>query len=257
MGGAERRRGIRGREGGDVTGPRAGKQSRHHRNADAAADVAQEVDIYNLVKFQRSNQNACINQRPIVRRGDRVAIYLPLVPELAIAMLACARIGAVTGKGLAAVIKQHYNKTLLFGAVILVCIANTINIGADIGAMAAACKLLVGGTTQVYAVLIASFCAACEIYLAYRRYVVILKWLTLSLFAYVALLFVVELPLREVLSGVLVPRTALTPGALTALVAPDGPLAGMYAQDAGRYVAFAGGLHRSYGDKACEEKAKY
>jgi Mn2+/Fe2+ NRAMP family transporter len=85
--------------------------------------------------------------------------------------------------------------------------------------MADSCRLLIGGPAQVYAVLIALFCAGCEIYLAYRRYVLILKWLTLALFAYVALLFIVHVPLKEAVLGAVFPHTSLTRAALTALVA--------------------------------------
>jgi NRAMP (natural resistance-associated macrophage protein)-like metal ion transporter len=130
-----------------------------------------------------------------------------------------ARLGRVTGAGLSASMRKHMPRWLMGVIVLSLVVANIFNLGADIGAMAAAVKLLVGGPSQAYAVAIALFCAGCEIYLAYRRYVLILKWLTLALFAYVALLFVVHLPLREVALGVLVPRTALTRGALTALVA--------------------------------------
>jgi NRAMP (natural resistance-associated macrophage protein)-like metal ion transporter len=130
-----------------------------------------------------------------------------------------ARLGRVTGAGLSASMRKQMPRWLMAIIVLALTAANIFNLGADIGAMASAVKLLVGGPSQAYAVAIALFCAGCEIYLAYRRYVLILKWLTLALFAYVALLFVVHLPLREVLLGVLIPRTALTRGALTALVA--------------------------------------
>jgi NRAMP (natural resistance-associated macrophage protein)-like metal ion transporter len=140
-------------------------------------------------------------------------------PLMAAVQEIAARLGRVTGAGLGAAMRAHSPPWLTVAIVLSLVIANIFNLGADIGAMAAACKLLIGGPQQVYAVLIAVFCAACEIYLAYRRYVVILKWLTLSLFAYVALLFVVHLPLSEVLTGALLPRTGLTREAVTALVA--------------------------------------
>jgi NRAMP (natural resistance-associated macrophage protein)-like metal ion transporter len=140
-------------------------------------------------------------------------------PLMAAVQEIAARLGRVTGAGLGAAMRAHVPPWLTVAIVLSLVIANIFNLGADIGAMAAACKLLIGGPQQVYAVLIAIFCAACEIYLAYRRYVVILKWLTLALFAYVALLFVVHLPLKEVLTGALLPRTGLTREAVTALVA--------------------------------------
>jgi NRAMP (natural resistance-associated macrophage protein)-like metal ion transporter len=140
-------------------------------------------------------------------------------PLMAAVQEIAARLGRVTGAGLGAAMRAYTPRWLTVGVVLSLVIANIFNLGADIGAMAAACKLLIGGPEQVYAVLIAVFCAACEIYLAYRRYVHILKWLTLSLFAYVALLFVVHLPVDEVLAGALVPRAGLNREALIALVA--------------------------------------
>jgi len=140
-------------------------------------------------------------------------------PLMAAVQEIAARLGRVTGSGLAAAMRAHAPPWLTVAIVLSLVVANIFNLGADIGAMAAACKLLIGGSEQVYAVLIAIFCAACEIYLAYRRYVLILKWLTLSLFAYVALLFIVHLPIGEVLRGALLPRSGLTGEAVTALVA--------------------------------------
>jgi NRAMP (natural resistance-associated macrophage protein)-like metal ion transporter len=140
-------------------------------------------------------------------------------PLMAAVQEIAARLGRVTGAGLGAAMRAHTPRWLMISVVLSLVVANVFNLGADIGAMAAACKLLIGGSAQVYAILIAVFCAACEIYLAYRRYVLILKWLTLSLFAYVALLFVVRLPFDEVLIGALVPSTGLTRDALVALVA--------------------------------------
>lgn len=140
-------------------------------------------------------------------------------PLMAAVQEIAARLGRVTGAGLGAAMRAHTPRWLMISVVLSLVIANIFNLGADIGAMAAACKLMIGGSEEAYAILIAAFCAACEIYLAYRRYVLILKWLTLSLFAYVALLFVVRLPLDEVLRGALVPQTGLTHEALIALVA--------------------------------------
>ncbi len=140
-------------------------------------------------------------------------------PLMAAVQEISARLGRVTGAGLGAAMRAHVPRWLTVMVIAALLIANIFNLGADLGAMAAAGKLLLGGSEQVYAVLIAMFCAACEIFLAYRRYVLILKWLTLTLFAYVALLFVVHLPLHEVLIGAFVPRVAFTREALTALVA--------------------------------------
>jgi Mn2+/Fe2+ NRAMP family transporter len=130
-----------------------------------------------------------------------------------------ARLGRVTGAGLGAAMRSQMPGWFTASILCALVVANIFNLSADIGAMADSCRLLIGGPAQVYAVLIALFCAGCEIYLAYRRYVLILKWLTLALFAYVALLFIVHVPLKEAVLGAVFPRTGLTRAALTALVA--------------------------------------
>ena len=130
-----------------------------------------------------------------------------------------ARLGRVTGTGLAAALKRHAPMPVLTALVGLLVIANVINLGADIGAMAAVTKLLIGGPEQLYAVGFAIACASGEIWLAYKRYVRLLKWLTVSLLAYIALLFVVQVDWRAALLGALVPRIALDRDALTTLLA--------------------------------------
>src|SRR5271154_1070154 len=102
-----------------------------------------------------------------------------------------ARIGRVTGAGIAGNLRKFYPAWLLNSVVALLVVANTINLGADLGAMAAALKLLIGGPQLLYVALFAGASALLEIFLRYSRYVSVLKWLTLSLFAYVATVFVV------------------------------------------------------------------
>src|SRR5947208_4426283 len=116
-----------------------------------------------------------------------------------------ARIGRVTGKGIAANIREHYPVSLLRGIVALLLVANMINLGADLGAMGDALRLLIGGSTGVYVIAFAVLCAALEIFSSYQRYTSILKWLTLSLFAYVATVLVVRVPWGEVAYRTLVP----------------------------------------------------
>jgi Mn2+/Fe2+ NRAMP family transporter len=130
-----------------------------------------------------------------------------------------ARLGRVTGMGLAAALKQHASRPMLLVLVGLLVIANVINLGADIGAMAAVTKLLVGGPERLYAVAFAIVCASAEIWLAYKRYVRILKWLTVSLFAYIGLLLVVTIPWREALIGALVPHMTFDSDSVTMLLA--------------------------------------
>lgn len=119
---------------------------------------------------------------------------------------ACARIGAVTGKGLAAVVKDNYDKKILYAVVLLVLAANTINIGADIGAMAAAAQLIIPIN---FAILTCGFTALIlilEIFTSYRAYSRLLKWLALTLWAYPLTVFLVSHPWKDVLWATFVPH---------------------------------------------------
>jgi len=145
------------------------------------------------------------------------AVVLTL-PFMVAAQEMAARIGRVTGQGLVGALRAHAPRPVLIVLVWLLLVANVINLGADIGGMADVARMLIGGPAWLHAGVIALFCATAEIWMDYRRYVVVLKWLTLTLLAYVALLFVLHLPWREVVAGVLLPRVALTRDALTMLV---------------------------------------
>jgi NRAMP (natural resistance-associated macrophage protein)-like metal ion transporter len=130
-----------------------------------------------------------------------------------------ARIGRVTGRGIAGNLKQHYPPWLVYAVVSLLLVANTINLGADLGAMAAALKLVIGGSQLLYVGLFAVISVLLEVFVRYSRYVSVLKWLTLSLFAYVAVAFVVHIPWASVGYHVLVPHIALSANYLTVVVA--------------------------------------
>jgi NRAMP (natural resistance-associated macrophage protein)-like metal ion transporter len=130
-----------------------------------------------------------------------------------------ARIGRVTGHGIAANMRDNYPRWILYSIVVLLLFANIINIGADIGAMGAAINLLVGGPTLFYCVLLASISTLLQIWIPYRKYVGILKWLTLSLFAYVGTVFVVKIDWQKAIHGTFLPNLSLTPEYLQALVA--------------------------------------
>ena len=130
-----------------------------------------------------------------------------------------ARIGRVTGRGIAGNIKQHYPAPVLCGLVGLLVIANTINLGADIGAMAAALKLLIGGPVMVFVGLFAVGSVLLEIFVAYARYVSILKWLTISLFAYVAVAMVVHVPWGVVARDLFIPTLSTDKAYLIVVVA--------------------------------------
>ena len=117
-----------------------------------------------------------------------------------------ARIGRVTGHGLAANIREHYPKWLLYFIVSLLLVANTINIAADLGAMGSALQLLIGGKSAIYVVLFALVSLVLQIFIPFPRYSPILKWLTLALFAYVGTVMVVHVPLEEAVRGALLPH---------------------------------------------------
>ena len=129
-----------------------------------------------------------------------------MLPFQAAVQEACARIGAVKGKGLAAVIKENYNKKVLFAAVLLVLVANTINIGADIGAMAAAANLVVPISFPILAIGFTVLILVLEIYLSYKVYSRILKWLVLSLLAYPITVFIVTQPWATILKATFIPH---------------------------------------------------
>lgn len=133
--------------------------------------------------------------------------------------LVSARIGRVSGQGLAANLRRNYPAPVLYAVVGILLIANTINIGADISAMAEVLALLVGGPRQGYAVAIGVVCIVLQVFVSYARYVRVLKWLTLSLFAYVAVVFAVDVRWGDVLRGVLVPAMSLRPEYVTTVVA--------------------------------------
>jgi NRAMP (natural resistance-associated macrophage protein)-like metal ion transporter len=119
---------------------------------------------------------------------------------------ACARIGMVTGKGIAAVVKQNYNSKILYSVVGLVLIANVINIGADIGAMAAAAKLIIPFPFAVWTLLFTACILILEIFTTYKVYARILKWLALSLLAYPITVFIVQMPWLTVLRATFIPH---------------------------------------------------
>ena len=124
----------------------------------------------------------------------------PLMYPLLLAVQeSCARIGAVTGKGLATVIKENYSKKLLYFSVALVVIANTINIGADLGAMAATTQLFVRLPFALLAILYSIIIMLLVVFVSYKSYAKLLKWLALTLLAYPITALLVGLDWGEVL----------------------------------------------------------
>ena len=140
-------------------------------------------------------------------------------PLMSAVQMISARLGRTTGRGIAGNLRQHYPNWLLLGMVLPLLVANTINIGADLGAMADATHLLLGGAQLLYVLLFASVCTALQVFLQYTRYVAVLKWLTLALFAYVATLFMVKVPWGEAMTRLVVPKVAWSKDVLTTIVA--------------------------------------
>lgn len=132
-----------------------------------------------------------------------VVLMLPLMVSV---QEACARIGAVTGKGIATVIKENYSKKVLFVLVGLVVVANTINIGADIGAVAAAIQLVAPINFSVLVLLFTALILCLEIFLSYKHYARFLKWLCLALIAYPLTLFLVKQPWLTLAHATFIPQ---------------------------------------------------
>jgi NRAMP (natural resistance-associated macrophage protein)-like metal ion transporter len=130
-----------------------------------------------------------------------------------------ARIGRVTGRGIAGNLKRHYPAPVVYSIVFLLVVANVINLGADLGAMGAGLKLLIGGPQLVYVAAFGLATVLLEVFSRYSRYVSILKWLTLSLFAYVGVAFVVKMPWIEVAKSLVIPQISFTPAYMTVVVA--------------------------------------
>jgi NRAMP (natural resistance-associated macrophage protein)-like metal ion transporter len=130
-----------------------------------------------------------------------------------------ARVGRVTGRGIAGNVCRHYPAWLLNIVIALLFIANTINIAADLAAMGDALKLLIGGPGFLYVLVFGVASVVAQIFLDYARYSTILKWLTLSLFAYVAALFFAKVSWGDALRGIAVPQVQWTTAFLTTLVA--------------------------------------
>jgi NRAMP (natural resistance-associated macrophage protein)-like metal ion transporter len=131
----------------------------------------------------------------------------------------CARVGRVTGSGIAANLRKCYPVWLLYLVVTLMLVANVFNLGADIGAVGAAAQLLVPGRTWLYVLLFGVASLLLQMFVPYSSYVKYLKWLTLSLFAYVAAAFYVQLSWRQVLHATIFPHLTWSTEYLTGLVA--------------------------------------
>jgi NRAMP (natural resistance-associated macrophage protein)-like metal ion transporter len=130
-----------------------------------------------------------------------------------------AEIGRITGAGIARNLRRHYPRFVLWFMVSLLLIANVVNLGADLSAMGAALALLVGGSGGLYTLLFGVVCIILEVGLSYPRYAAILKWTTLSLFAYVAVVAVAQVPWLRALRSLVVPELQFNAAYATAFVA--------------------------------------
>jgi NRAMP (natural resistance-associated macrophage protein)-like metal ion transporter len=146
-------------------------------------------------------------------------IALLTTPMMAVIQGMCARIGLVTGTGLATTMKRHLNVWVLYPLCILVIAANTINAGADLEGMAAAAQLVFGQNTILWVLLFGAALIAGQLFLNYRHLTSVIKWLTLALFAYVITAFIVHPPWGLVLRHLVLPEVHLSASWLSTLMA--------------------------------------
>ena len=140
-------------------------------------------------------------------------------PFMIAIQLVSAQIGRVTGKGLAANVMKLAPRWLVLTLVLLLVIANTFNIAADIAAMAEALSLVIGGLNHEHALIFASVSTLLQVFVPYRRYSPVLKFLTLTLFAYVATAFTVSIPWSAALMVAIWPKTEINADYLLMVVA--------------------------------------
>ena len=148
-----------------------------------------------------------------------VVFTLPLMVAI---QIVSARIGYVTRKGLAANIKASFPRAVLLAVVGMLLVANTLNVAADIAAMAEALRLLVGGSAHVYAVTFGLLCLVLQVFLPYKIYVSWLKWLTLTLLSYVAVVFTLHLDWVQITREVFEPTLPASHDMLLMVVAVCG-----------------------------------
>ena len=145
-------------------------------------------------------------------------VFLSLPFMIAI-QLVSARIGRVTGKGVAANLREHTPRSVLMVMVTLLVIANTINIAADIAAMGEALQLVVGGRSHFHSIAFGVVTVLLQVFVPYRKLAPVLKWLTLFLFAYVIAVFLVRVPWAQVLYDLVIPKLQWTSGYWMMIVA--------------------------------------
>lgn len=149
-----------------------------------------------------------------------LALYL--LPMMSAVQETVARIGIVTGRGLTGAIKKRYGQKILYPLIALLVIANTVNIGADIGAMVASAQLLVPVNFYLGAIVLTLFMMIMEIRFSYHRYSKILKWLTVSLLGYIVTMVIIKPDWVAVAKSLVMPNIEFNAGFLAAMVAVMG-----------------------------------
>jgi NRAMP (natural resistance-associated macrophage protein)-like metal ion transporter len=142
-----------------------------------------------------------------------------IYPFMAAIQEISGRLGRITGRGIAGNLRRFYPRWTLYSVVVLLLLANIINIGADIGAMGAAVNLLIGGPSLLYCVIFAVISVLLQVFIPYKIYSTVLKWLTLSLFAYVGTVFVTHISWMETLRGTFLPTLLFNRESMAALIA--------------------------------------
>ena len=145
-----------------------------------------------------------------------------LLPMMLAIQEVCARIGIVTNEGLAGVLQKHYRKKIVLSAVVLLVVANVVNIGADLGAMGASFEMLTGINLYLMAVVFAALSILVEVFVGYHVYVKFLKWLTITLFAYIITGFIIHPDWRLILKNAFVPSFTLDEKYIFAMIAVFG-----------------------------------
>jgi NRAMP (natural resistance-associated macrophage protein)-like metal ion transporter len=140
-------------------------------------------------------------------------------PLMAAIQEVCGRIGRVTGSGLAANLRKNYPRPVLFSVLVLISAANVFNLGADISAMGSSIALLMPGTAKLFTMAFGLTSLLVVLFIPYTTYAKYLKWLTVSLFAYIGVAFLVRVPWHSVLTATLIPRMGFTQESLVALIA--------------------------------------
>lgn len=140
-------------------------------------------------------------------------------PLMAAIQETCGRIGRVTGCGLAANLRKNYPRPVLFFVLTMMSAANVFNLGADLGAMGSSVALLIPGTAELFTLVFAVASLLAVVFVRYTAYAKYLKWLTVSLFAYIAVAFLAHVPWRTVLVATLIPRFVVNQQSFVALIA--------------------------------------